>query len=52
VAVVFFVLASFVGRMESEEGIDNPETSEELTVLEILGKEQIGLHLDSGRDDQ
>lgn len=36
----------------SEEGIHNSETTEPLTVLEILGKEEIALRLDCSGDNQ
>lgn len=42
----------FAGRANSEEGIRNLETSEPLTVLEILRKEKIALRLDCGGYDQ
>jgi len=46
------ILAPFAGSANSEEGIRNLETSEPLTVLEILRKQEIALRLDSSGDDQ
>ena len=43
--------AVFRGSSNSEEGIRNLETSEALTVLQILRIEEITLRLDCGRDN-
>jgi hypothetical protein len=50
--VAQFILVAFADLANSEEGIGNLETSEAMTVLEILRIEEIALRLNSSRDNQ